>query len=439
LGDYAWPEFRVIDTAVLARRLVSRDEAPNCKLASLARVFKSSTVPDHRALHDARATVDVLHGLIERLGGLGVRNLAELQSFSARVSPAQRRKRHLADTLPHAPGVYLFRDGQDRVLYVGTSVDLRRRVRSYFTASEKRSRMSEMLRIAESVTGIECATALEASVRELRLIGEHKPPYNRRSRFPEKVHFLKVTQEPWPRLSLVRRVLDDAADYLGPFSSRQQATLALDALHTTFPIRQCADRLPTRAQRAACMLADLGRCLAPCDGSADLAQYAAVVARVRAAVLTRPDELVQAINAKMTQLAADLRFEEAATHRERLSAYLRAASRTHRLSAITGCREIVAARREDPGRWQVHVLRFGRLAAAGVIPPTADAHQYVAQLRAGAETVRAAPGPIPAASAEETEAILRWLELPGIRLIETDGAWVSPVGGAARYLSQSLP
>ena len=155
----AWPRFEVLDTAKLARRVVTRDDAPNCKLSSLARLFRSSTTPNHRALSDARATVDVLHGLMERLGNLGVHTLEELQTFSSRVSPGQRRKRHLAEQLPHRPGVYLFRDAQRRVLYVGTSKDLRNRVRTYFTASETRSRMGEMVGLAESVEGIVCATA----------------------------------------------------------------------------------------------------------------------------------------------------------------------------------------------------------------------------------------------------------------------------------------
>ena len=217
----AWPAFEVVDTAKLARRVITRDDAPNCKLSSLARVFRSTTTPNHRALSDARATVDVLHGLMERLGGLGVHTLEELQTFSSRVSTAQRRKRHLAEGLPHSPGVYLFCDDARRVLYVGTSRDLRTRVRSYFTASETRSRMGEMVGLATTVEGIVCSTALEAQVRELRLIAEHKPRYNRRSRFPERMHFVKLTREPWPRLSLVTRVLDDDADYLGPFGVAQ--------------------------------------------------------------------------------------------------------------------------------------------------------------------------------------------------------------------------
>ena len=290
-----WPGFEVLDTARLARRVVTRDDAPNCKLSSLAVVFGSSTTPNHRALSDARATVDVLHGLMERLGGLGVHTLEELQTFSSRVSPAVRRKRHLAEHLPHSPGVYLFRDEQQRVLYVGTSRDLRTRVRSYFTASETRSRMGEMVSLAASVTGIECATPLEARVRELRLIAAHKPRYNRRSRHPEKMHWLKLTVEPWPRLSLVRKVAEDGADYLGPFASRRTAEKCLAALHETFPIRQCSDRLPITPLKSPCVLAEMGRCISPCDGSASVDHYANLVAEVRDTLLHQADDVVEAL------------------------------------------------------------------------------------------------------------------------------------------------
>lgn len=430
-----WPKFEVLDTARLARRVITRDDAPNCKLSSLAVAFNSTTTPDHRALSDARATVDVLHGLMERLGGLGVHTLEEIQTFTSRVSTAQRKKRHLAEALPHAPGVYLFRDDRARVLYIGTSRDLRKRVRSYFTASETRTRIGEMVGLATSVTGIECATPLEAEVRELRLIAEHKPRYNRRSRFPEKVHFIKLTREPWPRLSLVRRVLDDDADYLGPFSSKKTAEGSLAALHDTFPVRQCSGRMAQQPSAPPCVLAEMGRCLSPCDGSVDATTYAALVRQLRDSLLHRPDEVVETINARMASLADLERFEEAGVHRDRLASFIRAAARTQRLSALTGCGEVVAGRREDDGRWAVHVIRFGRLAAAGVIPSGTDAHLFVAQLSASAETVASAPGPVPAASAEETEKVLRWLESPGIRLIDVEGEWTCPVAGARRHLA----
>ena len=430
-----WPRFEVVDTAKLARRVITRDDAPNCKLSSLAKVFNATTTPNHRALADARATVDVLHGLMERLGGLGVHTLEELQTFSARVSTAQRRKRHLAEGLPHSPGVYLFRDESHRILYVGTSQDLRTRVRSYFTASETRTRMGEMVNLATEVTAIECATPLEAEVRELRLIAEHKPRYNRRSRFPEKVHFLKLTREHWPRLSLVRQVLDDDADYVGPFSSKKTAERCLAALHDTFPVRQCSDRLARHASRSPCVLAEMSRCLSPCDGSVDVATYAAVVRRLRDSLLRRPDDVVEAINRRMEGLAADERFEEATVHRDRLAAFVRGTARTQRLASLSRCAEIVAARREDDGRWSVHVVRHGRLASAGLIPRGGDARLVVESLRREAETVRPAAGPIPAATAEESERILRWLESPGVRLVAVEGEWSCPVAGSTRHLA----
>jgi DNA polymerase-3 subunit epsilon len=430
-----WPGFEVLDTARLARRVVTRDDAPNCKLSSLAIAFGASTTPNHRALADARATVDVLHGLMERLGGLGVHTLEELQTFSSRVSPAVRRKRHLAEHLPHSPGVYLFKDEQGRVLYVGTSRDLRTRVRSYFTASESRSRMGEMVNLASSVTGIECATPLEARVRELRLIAAHKPRYNKRSRFPEKVTWLKLTVEPWPRLSLVRKVADDGADYLGPFSSRRTAEKCLAALHEAFPIRQCSDRLPLVPSRTPCVLAEMGRCLSPCDGSVEVDHYAALVAEVRANLLQGADEVVESMSSRMSRLADEERYEEAGVHRDRLSAFVRAATRTQRLGSLSSCAELVAARREDDHRWAVHVVRSGRLAASGVIPVEAHAGVWVTQLRASAESVIGGPGPTPAATAEESEQILRWLEQPGVRLVHVDGEWTCPVRGAARHLA----
>ena len=435
--DREWPDFAVVDTVRVARRVVTRDEAPDCKLSSLARIFGAATVPDHRALSDARATVDVLHALIGRLGGLGVHTLEELSTFHTRVSAQVRRKRHLADPLPHSPGVYLFRDEHERVLYVGTSRDLRTRVRTYFTASEKRSRMGEMVRLAARVEGIECATTLEAEVRELRLIGHHKPPYNRRSKFPERTTFVKLTREPWPRLSVVTSVLADDADYLGPFSSRAVAQQCLAALHETFPIRQCGGRMPRHARRTPCALAELGRCLSPCDGSVDVTTYAAVVRALRDTLLRRPDEVVETINARMNALAVAERFEEAGTQRDRLASFVRVAARTERLGSLASCAEVVAARRRDDGRWEAHVVRHGRLAAAGTIPGGVDARTWVDALRAGAETVPPAPGPVPAASAAESEKLLRWLELPGVRLVDVDGRWTCPVAGATRHLVAS--
>ena len=273
-AGYPVPKWEHLDTVRLARQVVTKDESPDCRLSSLARLFGAATEPCHRALADARATVDVLHALFERVGNLGITTIEDVHGLCMRVSPAQRRKRHLADGLPTGPGVYVFRDGTGKALYVGTSRSVRSRVRTYFTASEPRTRMAEMVAAAERVDAIGCAHALEAEVRELRLIAELTPPYNRRSRYPERAVFLKLTDEPFPRLSQVRAVRDDGT-YLGPFGSTHAAELAAAALHEAVPLRQCTARLSPKRSVPSCILADLGKCPSPCDGRASREEYAA--------------------------------------------------------------------------------------------------------------------------------------------------------------------
>ncbi len=437
--EQAWPGFPVLDTVHLARQVVRRDEVPNHRLASLATLFRSPTTPDHRALHDARATVDVLHGLIGRVGNLGVHSLEELLDYTAKVSPARRRKRHLADGLPDAPGVYLFRDGQGRVLYVGTSVSIRTRVRSYFTASEHRRRMGEMVRLAESVSPVVCATTIEAEVRELRLIAEHKPRYNRRSRHPEKALWVKLTVEPFPRLSVVRSVADDGARYVGPFGSRHAAEAAVAAVHEVLPLRQCVERLSPKRTRAACALAEMGRCGAPCTGAQSVEQYAEVVERAARLLGGATRDPFVALQARMGELSGAERFEDAQVVRDRLVALVRGATRSQRLGPLALIPELVAARRSATGGWEVVCVRHGRLAGSTTSPRGADPMPYIGALCASAEVVAAPRAPATAATPEESEKLLRWLEAPGVRIVDVDGAWTCPVAGAAALREQLEP
>jgi DNA polymerase-3 subunit epsilon len=321
-------------------------------------------------------------------------------------------------------------DDRGEVLYVGKSKDLRSRVRTYFTAGETRGRMAEMVGLAARVDPVVCATPLEAEVRELRLIAEHKPRYNRRSRFPERAMWLKLTVEAFPRLSRVREVRDDGAAYLGPFASARQVELATAALHEAFRLRQCTTRLSPRGTSPACALAEMGRCGAPCEGRESVQAYAGHVTAVRSAMLGDVREVVDALTRKVRRLAEVERFEEAAVHRDRLAAFVRAASRVQRLAALTGCAEMVAARLDDGGGWEVVVVRHGRLAGTAVAARTEDPRVVAAAVVASAEVVQPSYGPTPAASAEETECVLRWLERPGVRLISLDGVWASPAYGA---------
>jgi DNA polymerase-3 subunit epsilon len=436
---HEWPRFQVVDTAHLARQLVTRDEAPNRKLSTLAQLFGATTTPDHRALHDARATVDVLHALLARVGNLGVVTLEELTTYSSRVSSAQRRKRYLAEGLPSAPGVYLFKDRQGRVLYVGTSRDIRRRVRSYFTASEQRTRMAEMVGIAESVTPVVCHTTLEAEVRELRLIAEHKPRYNRRSRHPERALWVKLTVEAFPRLSIVREVRDDDTRYVGPFSSRMSAESAIAALHEVVPLRQCTKKLSTRGRSTDCALAQMGRCGAPCTGSQSVEDYAAVVAEAAAVLGGDSRDVVSALHTRMSLLAGQERFEDAGAVRDRMLHLVRAAARAQRLAPLAASPEVVAARRTGDGGWEVVCVRFGRLAGTTTTPRGADPMPFISALTASAEVVAPGRGPVPAATPEETEKVLRWLEAPGVRIVSLEGEWTCPVHGAGAARARLEP
>ncbi|MGO4956457.1 DEDD exonuclease domain-containing protein [Luteococcus sp. Sow4_B9] len=433
--EVPWPGNTVVDTVALARQVLLRDEVPNCKLATLAAHFRTTTEPNHRALSDARATVDVLHGLLERIGSLGVDTLEDLVEFTHRVSPQRRAKRVWAKDLPTGPGVYCFyadhrqEDGSVRreVLYVGKSKNIRTRVRSYFTASEKRGRMEEMVRVATGVEAHECATALEAEVRELRLIRAHAPRYNRRSRNQVRLLWVKLTQEAFPRLSVVRKVLDDDCQYWGPFRSKQLAEEAVMAVYDAFPIRQCTRRLTRRNPSPACALAEMSRCLAPCELDERAEQYEEVVAQVREALTTDVRPVLSTVGRRLGRLVDQERFEEAQSLSARLQGYASATLRGRRLVAVARCPQIVAALPHPEGGWQIHVIRYGRLASA-TRSRSGEVPQRVAREAISlAETVLPPRPEMPAATPEECELLARWLETPGVRLMDIEGEWSWPL------------
>ena len=433
--EMPWPDPPVVDTARLARHVLTRDEVPNCKLGTLAQHFRAEVTPNHRALSDARATVDVLHGLMERVGNLGVHSLTELQGYSSRVPEARRRKRGLADGLPDGPGVYVFEDSQGVALYVGTSRSIRRRVRSYFTAAEQRRRMTEMVGLASRVVAVPCATPLEAQIRELRTIAARAPRYNRRSKRPQNAVWLKLTVERFPRVSVVSRVRDDVgagARYIGPFTSRRAATAAAEAVAEALPLRTCTQALSQRPKTSACFLADLGRCPAPCIGAVTPEEYSTIVTRAQVALGSDPAEIVDALTTRMEVLARQERYEEAGVWRDRLSALLRGVDLATTSDVLGQIAQVVAARPTDDNGWEVHVIRHGRLAAAGTIPPRTDPAGPLAAILAGAEVVAEPIRPTSAALPEETQILAKWLFSPGARLVDLTGTPLAlPRRGAA--------
>lgn len=420
-----WPKPRVLCTVRLARRILTRDEAPSVRLSALARLLGARTEPDHRALTDARATVEVLHALLERVGNQGVHSYAELVDYLPAVGPRVRSKRFLAATMPSAPGVYLFRGPGDEVLYVGTSTDLRRRVRSYFTGSETRGRMREMVELAERVDHVECAHALEAAVRELGLIAAHQPPYNRRSKRPHRGWWLGLSDESLPRLR-TGRIPPEAG--LGPFRDRATAADTAALLSEHLGLRTCRNS-PRSMAGHRCTAEPVGSC--PAVGRDD-EQYRAAVEAFGALVAGADDAVLVGLRERLDRLADAELFESAVRLRDRLTVLVRTLARLQGLTALATLSEFVAARPVGGG-WEFAVIRYGRLASAGVAPVGVAPMPVVDLLTASAQTIRPEDGPLRGAGVEEVAILRRWILTPGTRIVRSEPGYVEPIRAAARW------
>lgn len=426
----AWPRPPVLCTVRLARRVLTREEAPSVRLGTLAQLVGSATRPTHRALDDARATVDVLHALIERVGNQGVHTYSDLRSYLPNVSGAQRSKRVLAQRLPNRPGVYLFRGPTGEVLYVGTATDLRRRVGQYFNGSDPRTRMKEMVALAGTVDHVECAHALEAGVRELRLLAAHAPPYNRRSRFPHRWWWVVVTDEAYPRLSAVRAPRHDRA--IGPFRSRADAVDVAELLARFVGLRTCTTRIGRHGEHGdSCPPREVSPCPAPRGVSA--AEYAGAPRRAADLIAGVDNTALAAAVQRVADLAGAARYESAARLRDQTSAAVEVLWRGQRLRALAAVEELVAAAPDGAGGWQLAVVRHGQLAAAGSARRGVPPMPVIEALRAGAQVVLPQPAPLGGALVEETGLIARWLTAPDVRIVSATTGFASPLASAGRW------
>jgi DNA polymerase III epsilon subunit family exonuclease len=209
----------VADTVALARRLLGRQPA---NLAALAHRFVTTARPCHRALPDAEATAEILLCLVGMAQERGARTVSDLVELSATRPRRVHRKRNLAFGAPSTPGVYLFRDAHDQVLYVGKARDLRARLRSYFRSDRQRPAVEAALAAVERIEWRELGSELEAGLEELRLIRELRPPANARSARPDRYLYLKRRGD-----SVICSTQPTA---LGPITSRRRAQLAARAL-----------------------------------------------------------------------------------------------------------------------------------------------------------------------------------------------------------------
>ena len=279
------------------------------------------------------------------------------------ASMAPRHLREQLDALPTKPGVYLLKDDQGQILYVGKAVNLRARVRSYFHASAGQSaKIKRLVSCIAAVDFIVTASELEALILESTLIKRHKPKYNVRLKDDKRYPYIKITwQEDFPRVLIVRRMERDGARYFGPFTAAWAVQQTLHSLRPVFPYLTC-NRTITGQDERACLYLDIGRCLGPCVGAVGREEYRAMIDGLCRFLEGKADELVSDLEARMETAAAAWDFEEAARYRDQLAAIQRVIERQKVVSAAMADQDVIAfARADGDACVQVFFIRRGRL------------------------------------------------------------------------------
>lgn len=260
---------------------------------------------------------------------------------------------HVTELLDHLPvktGVYIMKDEYDRVLYVGKAANLRSRVRSYFQDGAEHSERTRLL--VDKVRDIDYVvteTEVEALVLESNLIKEFSPKYNVKLKDDKSYPFVKITVgEPFPRVFLTRKVVQDGSIYFGPYTDVSALRETIDVVRKIFSVRSCHRRIDGATQYARpCLNYHIRRCLAPCTGTVTPEEYERAVREVVMFLEGRSRELVKAISERMENAAMQLDFERAATLRDQLRALESVTSRQKVVSDPGVERDVIALAKDD--------------------------------------------------------------------------------------------
>jgi excinuclease ABC subunit C len=268
--------------------------------------------------------------------------------------------------LPESPGVYLWKDAEGVVLYVGKAKRLRSRVRSYLASDHLESvKTRALMRQAADVDTIVVPTEAHALILEANLIKEYRPRFNIALRDDKSYPYIKVTvQEPFPRVFVTRRLLDDGAKYFGPYTDVGQMRRALNVVKRIFTVRSCNYDMPREMPERACLDYHIGRCKAPCILAQSQADYRAMIDEVLLFLDGRADEVIRRVRDRMDQAAIDLDFERAAELRDALRHLERMEEPTIVLEVEGGDRDVVGyARDGDDACVAILRIRRGKLLA----------------------------------------------------------------------------
>lgn len=248
-------------------------------------------------------------------------------------------------TVPHGPGVYQML-GRRELLYVGKARDLRKRLAQYAHYSGPSwSKTAVMLTHVRRVATILTNTEKEALLLEAALIKKHRPRYNIILRDDKNYPLIRVSlEEEWPRISVTRRRLKDGGRYFGPYTAPGAMRAALQLLYGHFPLRHCRN---LRERERPCLNYQMGRCLAPCAGKADRAEYDRLVGQALAVLEGKTEALKRELEAKMLAASESLAFEQAAWYRDRLRALEGATERQVVVDADSPDLDVFGLRRQD--------------------------------------------------------------------------------------------
>ncbi len=263
-------------------------------------------------------------------------------------------------TVPAAPGVYLFKDRKEKILYVGKAKSLRQRLRSYFRKSaDLDERKQAMVRQVADFSWLITDSELEALALEANLIKQHKPRFNVILRDDKNYPYIKLTVgEEWPRLEVVRRIVHDGSLYFGPFVPAGAMWEMLAFIRRHFNIRPCRYRLD-RPMRP-CIESEMGRCPAPCDGRISKEEYMKNVSEVRLFLEGQKTGLVRELETRMQKLSEAMLYEQAAVVRDKLDAVRRAWDKQKVISPELGDMDIIGCICQDGTcAFQVFFIRKG--------------------------------------------------------------------------------
>ena len=275
----------------------------------------------------------------------------------------QRLEARLA-SLPDSPGVYLFRDRNGDVLYVGKAKSLRKRVQSYFRRELYATRMTaELVGRIDDIELLAASTENEALLLEQNMIKRHRPPFNIRLRDDKSYPYIAVTVgDEFPRVMFTRERHRKGVLYFGPYSSAKKVRETLDVLNRVFPYRPCEGPTPGRRSGVPCLDYHIGRCAAPCVGLISREDYADVIDGIIEFLSGRVRPLERRLEERMKEAAESQEFEEAARYRNRLNAVRHLAERQVADHVAGGSADVLAVAVDgDTANVQVFHLRDGRM------------------------------------------------------------------------------